>query len=75
MHGLVGITRRQGDEILAKGQLYSLHVLVQVKSIMRISSLYGCNCDINDYVWRENRELLTNMAELPVIQLRFGDTG
>ena len=36
---------------------------------------YGCNCDINDYVWRENRELLTNMAELPVIQLRFGDTG
>ena len=36
---------------------------------------YGCNCDINDYVWRENRELLTNQAELPVIQLRFGDTG
>ena len=49
--------------------------LCTVKSIMRISSLYGCNCDINDYVWRENRELLTNMAELPVIQLRFGDTG
>ena len=36
---------------------------------------YGCNFDINDYVWRENRELLTNKAELPVIQLRFGDTG
>ena len=30
---------------------------------------------MNDYVSRENRELLTNQAELPVIQLRFGDTG
>ena len=36
---------------------------------------YGCSFDINDYVSRENRELLTNKAELPVIQLRFGDTG
>ena len=36
---------------------------------------YRCNWDINDYVWRKNRELLTNKAELPVIQLRFGDTG
>ena len=24
----------------------------------------GCNCDINDYVWREYRKLLTNMVEL-----------
>ena len=36
---------------------------------------YGFNFDINDYVSRENKELLTNKAELPVIQLRFGDTG
>ena len=36
---------------------------------------YRCNWDINDYVWRKNRELLTNKAELPVIQQRFGDTG
>ena len=36
---------------------------------------YVCDCDINDYVWQENREQLTNKAELPVIQLRFGDTG
>ena len=35
---------------------------------------YGCDCDINDYVSLENRELLTNKAEFPVI-LRFGDTG
>ena len=36
---------------------------------------YGCNFDINDYVSRENRELLTNKAELPVIQLRCVDSG
>ena len=41
----------------------------------RADPRYGCNCDINDYVWRENRELLSNKTELPVIQLRFGDTG
>ena len=35
----------------------------------------GCNCDINDYVWREDSGLLTNKSHLPVIQLRFGDTG
>ena len=29
----------------------------------------GCNCDKNDYVWREDK------TKLPVIQLRFGDTG
>ena len=36
---------------------------------------YKCNCDINDNVWREDSGLLTNKPKLPVIQLRFGDTG
>jgi len=36
---------------------------------------YGCNCDKNDRVWREDSGLLTNKSELPVMQLRFGDTG
>ena len=31
---------------------------------------YGCNCDKNDKVWREDRE----KSHLPVIELRFGDT-
>ena len=34
-----------------------------------------CNCDKNDYVWREDSGLLTNKSHLPVTQLRFGDTG
>ena len=38
-------------------------------------SSYRCNCDKNDYVWREDSGLLTNKSHLPVIQLRFGDTG
>ena len=36
---------------------------------------YGCNCDKNDFVWREDRGLLTDKTHLPVKQLRFGDTG
>ena len=36
---------------------------------------YGCNCDKNDYVWREDSGLLTDKTKLPVIQIRFGDTG
>ena len=36
---------------------------------------YGCHCDTNDLVWREDSGLLTNKSELPVMQLRFGDTG
>ena len=36
---------------------------------------YGCNCDKNDYVWREDSGLLTDKTKLPVKQLRFGDTG
>ena len=36
-------------------------------------SSYGCNCDKNDYVWREDGGLLTDKAQLPVKQLRFGD--
>ena len=35
----------------------------------------GCNCDKNDKVWREDSGLLTNKAQLPIKQLRFGDTG
>ena len=35
----------------------------------------GCNCDKNDYVWREDSGLLTDKSHLPVKQLRFGDTG
>ena len=38
-------------------------------------SRYGCNCDKNDYVWREDSGLLTDKTKLPVKQLRFGDTG
>ena len=36
---------------------------------------YGCNCDKNDNVWREDSGLLTEKTHLPVKQLRFGDTG
>ena len=35
----------------------------------------GCNCDKNDHVWREDSGLLTDKSQLPVKQLRFGDTG
>ncbi|XP_068679044.1 contactin-associated protein-like 2 [Montipora foliosa] len=38
-------------------------------------SRFGCNCDKNDKVWREDSGLLTDKTELPVKQLRFGDTG
>ena len=34
---------------------------------------YGCNCDKNDRVWREDSGLLTDKTHLPVKQLRFGD--
>ena len=34
---------------------------------------YGCNCDANDLVWREDSGLLTDKTHLPVKQLRFGD--
>ena len=37
------------------------------------SPSYGCNCDKNDKVWREDSGLLTDRTHLPVIQLRFGD--
>ena len=36
-------------------------------------SNYGCNCDKNDPVWREDSGLLTDKTHLPVKQLRFGD--
>ena len=35
---------------------------------------YGCNCDKNDRKWREDSGLLTDKTQLPVKQLRFGDT-
>ena len=34
-----------------------------------------CNCDKNDNVLREDSGLLTEKSDLPVVQLRFGDTG
>ena len=39
------------------------------------NSRFGCNCDKNDNVWREDSGLLTDKTKLPVKQLRFGDTG
>ncbi|KAL9975095.1 hypothetical protein ACROYT_G012211 [Oculina patagonica] len=33
----------------------------------------GCNCDKNDWVWREDSGLLTDKTHLPVKKLRFGD--
>ena len=36
---------------------------------------YSCNCDKNDRDWREDSGLLTDKSNLPVRQLRFGDTG
>lgn len=35
----------------------------------------ACNCDANDQTWREDSGLLSDKSRLPVIQLRFGDTG
>jgi hypothetical protein len=34
-----------------------------------------CNCDKNDYTWREDSGYLTDKNTLPVTKLRFGDTG
>ena len=39
------------------------------------SSEFGCNCDKNDHVWREDSGLLTDKTTLPVEQLYFGDLG
>jgi len=36
---------------------------------------YGCNCDKNDGVWREDSGLLTDKRHLPVKQPRFRDAG
>ena len=41
----------------------------------RANSTLGCNCDENDNKCREDSGFLTNKTKLPVIQLRFGDTG
>ncbi|KAK2568218.1 Contactin-associated protein-like 2 [Acropora cervicornis] len=35
---------------------------------------YGCNCDKNDKVWREDSGFIREKSHLPVIELRFGDT-
>ncbi|XP_078609540.1 contactin-associated protein-like 5 isoform X1 [Branchiostoma floridae x Branchiostoma japonicum] len=34
-----------------------------------------CNCDTNDRTWREDSGFLSHKDDLPVTQLRFGDTG
>ena len=34
-----------------------------------------CNCDNNDGTWREDSGYLADKSTLPVIELRFGDTG
>ena len=34
-----------------------------------------CNCDSNDNVWRVDSGYFRNVSSLPVIQLKFGDTG
>ncbi|XP_028393276.1 neurexin-4-like [Dendronephthya gigantea] len=34
-----------------------------------------CNCDKNDYAWREDSGYLTDKNTLPVTELRFGDAG
>ena len=34
-----------------------------------------CNCDVNDLVWREDGGVLRHKEDLPILQLRFGDTG
>ena len=33
-----------------------------------------CNCDANDLQWREDSGFLSDKTDLPVKQLRFGDT-
>ena len=38
-------------------------------------SRFGCNCDKQDHVGREDSGLLTDKTKLPVKQLRFGDIG
>ena len=35
---------------------------------------YRCNCDANDRQWREDSGILSDKTDLPVKQLRFGDT-
>ena len=39
-----------------------------------VNPSFPCNCDENDQVWREDSGLLTHKSDLPVSQLRFGDT-
>ena len=39
-----------------------------------VNSRSKCNCDNNDAVWRQDSGLLTDKTQLPVKQLRFGDT-
>ena len=46
-----------------------------VNQTCAVPQYHGCNCDKNDYEWREDSGLLTDKTYLPVKQLRFGDTG
>lgn len=34
-----------------------------------------CACDANDNVWREDTGTITDKSQLPITQLRYGDTG
>ncbi|KAI8482274.1 hypothetical protein Bbelb_399650 [Branchiostoma belcheri] len=34
-----------------------------------------CNCNANDFTWREDSGFLSHKDDLPVTQLRFGDAG
>lgn len=39
------------------------------------NATYGCNCDKNGKSWLADKGFLTEKSQLPVLQLRFGDTG
>lgn len=39
------------------------------------NATYGCNCDKNVKSWLADKGFLTEKSQLPVLQLRFGDTG
>lgn len=36
---------------------------------------YGCNCDVNDYVWWEDSGFFNEKFDLLVLMLMFGDSG
>jgi len=66
---------RDGDKMTYWGGANSIHLYKCACGVTGTcaNSGYGCNCDENDNVWREDSGLLTNKSHLPVMQLRFGD--